>query len=103
MRRLESPLALARAIAPERAAHLEREIGTGGGRVLGIALGAAYPALRPAHGWQIDALDRIFREGWRSRRSREFVLPLFRRHVFEHRHREGRLSEIRRLSWEQRA
>ncbi|HVU01977.1 MAG TPA: bifunctional [glutamate--ammonia ligase]-adenylyl-L-tyrosine phosphorylase/[glutamate--ammonia-ligase] adenylyltransferase [Polyangiaceae bacterium] len=103
MRRPESPVALARVIAPSRAERLERDLGTEGGRGLGVALGAAYPALRPVHGWQMDALERIARQGWRSRRSRAFVLPRLERRVFEHLDRAERLAELRRDAWEQRA
>jgi glutamate-ammonia-ligase adenylyltransferase len=103
MRRPESPIALARLVDPKRAQELEREFGSEGGRALGVALGTAFPALQPVHGWQMDALEHIARRGFRSRRSREFLLPRLMRRAFDVDDPERVGVELRRQAWAQRA
>lgn len=67
--------AYAERLDPQQAAVLERELGVrvagerGPGRSLGLVLGVAYPPLTPVHGWQLEALDDVAREGWATPRS----------------------------------
>lgn len=98
----ESLLALAYAIDSKRAQELESELGNRAGRDIGVLLGTAYPPLQPVHGWQIDALDRTARSGWRSRRSREFFIARLERRVGELRG-DRAFAVLRRNVWAQRA
>jgi [glutamine synthetase] adenylyltransferase / [glutamine synthetase]-adenylyl-L-tyrosine phosphorylase len=98
----DSPLALARAIDEKRARELEAELGTEEGRNIGVLLGTAFPPLRPVHGWQVDAIDRLARRGWRSRRSRDFFVSRLERAVGDVEGEEF-LSVVRRYVWSQRA
>lgn len=98
----DSPLALARAIDEKKAQELESDLGTGGGRDIGVLLGTAFPPLLPVHGWQIDTLERLARRGWRSRRSREFFMSRLERDVGEL-EGDAALSALRRYTWGQRA
>lgn len=95
-------LELARTIDPVRADELSMIAKDGDGRDLGILLGTAYPPLTPVHSWQFDALDRLARRGWRSRRSRPFLLSRLLRRTAglegEAHHRK-----LRREVWAQRA
>jgi glutamate-ammonia-ligase adenylyltransferase len=99
----ESPIALARFIDPARAVVLERELGSEAGGALGVLLGCAFPPLRPMHGWQVDALNRIARRGWRSRRNRGFFTARFLRDVFSLDDAAQLNAELRRQVWTQRA
>ena len=103
MRPAESPIALARVIDPARAEALVRSLGTDGGRALGVLLGAAFPPLTPVHGWQLDALDVMARRGFRSQRSREFLIGRLRDELPTLDDAEHVKATLRRQSWAQRA
>jgi glutamate-ammonia-ligase adenylyltransferase len=103
MRPVDSPIALARSIDSERASALARSLGAEGGRALGVLLGTAFPPLCPVHGWQFDALEVMARRGFRSRRSREFILGRIRDELPSLDDVELVKSKLRRHSWAQRA
>ena len=60
---------VARAIDAKRAEALSRDFGRAAGAEIGVVLGTAFPPLSPMHAWQFEALERIEKLGWRSRRS----------------------------------
>ncbi|MBM4362261.1 MAG: bifunctional [glutamate--ammonia ligase]-adenylyl-L-tyrosine phosphorylase/[glutamate--ammonia-ligase] adenylyltransferase, partial [Deltaproteobacteria bacterium] len=64
----------AREIDETRAAALHGELGTSPGAALGVLLGAAFPPLRPAHGWQFDALETLGARSLRGTLSRRALL-----------------------------
>jgi glutamate-ammonia-ligase adenylyltransferase len=103
MRPAKSPIALARAIDATRAEMLGKSLGTDGGRELGVLLGTAFPPLCPVHGWQFDALDVLARRGFRSRRSRDFLIGRLREELPELDDVDLVKSKLRRESWAQRA
>jgi glutamate-ammonia-ligase adenylyltransferase len=103
MRSVEGPVALALAIDPARAEALKKSLGTEGGRALGVLLGTAFPPLCPVHGWQFDALDMLARRGFRSRRSRDFLVGRLRDGLPTLDDSERVKSKLRRESWAQRA
>jgi len=61
--------ALAHAIDPGRTEILIRDLGKNPGRAVGVLVGAAYPAMSPAQGWQVEAIEDIAAEGWRTQRD----------------------------------
>ena len=99
----ESPIALARVIDARRAEELQRDLGTSGGGTLGVLLGTAFPAMRPVHGWQREALDRLARRSLRSRRSREFLVTRMMRKIGGLGDPERVNIELRRETWALRA
>jgi glutamate-ammonia-ligase adenylyltransferase len=103
MRPSESPIALARAIHAQRAEVLTKSFGSDGGRALAVLLATAFPPLTPVHSWQLDALDTLARRGFRSRRSREFLIGRFREELPLLDDLDRVKSTLRRESWAQRA
>ncbi len=95
-------LALASSIDPERAAVLGRDLGVQPGRAVGVLVGTAYPAMRPNQGWQVEAVERIAAEGWRTPRQR---LPL-RSRLFDVAgdldDTEGAIRRLRRAVWQEK-
>lgn len=71
-------LAQARAIDPEATQRVFDELPAGPARGLATLLSVAYPALQPRTEWQIEALDDIARNGWRSRHTRADLLERLR-------------------------
>lgn len=98
----DTPYGLAEVIDEKRAKEIAGDLGRSGGRELGVLLGTAFPPLRPVHGWQVDALDRMARHGWRSRRSREFFLARLERRVGGRRG-DAAFAVLRRTVWTERA
>lgn len=94
---------VARAIDAPRAEALEKELGTAPGAAVGVVLGTAFPPLTPVHGWQMDALEGEARLGWRSRRSREYLVARCFRSVARLDDPEHVARELRRYTWAQRA
>lgn len=94
-------LARARAIDPDRATSLEHELGAS--RPLAVLLGTAFPPLRPRLGWQVDALDELWRSGWRSRRNLADLLPALLARVGDLSDSERVGSELRRAVWIEKA
>src|SRR5882724_2029901 len=99
MRPAKSPIALARTIDAPRADALGKQLGTEGGRALGVLLGTAFPPLSPVHGWQMDALESMARRGFRSRRSRDFLVGRIRDGLPSLDDHERVKSVLRRESW----
>lgn len=93
---------LARTIDAARAEELIRDAGIREGAALGVLLGTAFPPLTPVHGWQFEALARLARRGFRSRRSRAFLLARLLRRAGAHEDAALR-SRLRREVWAQRA
>lgn len=60
---------LAAVIDPARAADLARDLGDAAELGGALLLGTAFPAMRPVHGWQLDALRRVTADGWRTPRD----------------------------------
>jgi glutamate-ammonia-ligase adenylyltransferase len=94
---------VARAIDAKRADALARDFGDGAAAEIGVVLGTAFPPLSPVHGWQFDALERIARLGWRSRRSREFLVARLFRSIERLDDAEHVVREVRRFTWDARA
>ncbi|MBN2197301.1 MAG: bifunctional [glutamate--ammonia ligase]-adenylyl-L-tyrosine phosphorylase/[glutamate--ammonia-ligase] adenylyltransferase [Polyangiaceae bacterium] len=61
--------ALAETIDPHRAADLLRTLGSAAERQVAVLLATAFPAMRPVHAWQAEALERIATDGWRTPRD----------------------------------
>jgi glutamate-ammonia-ligase adenylyltransferase len=94
-------LALARAIAPERAAELARDFGP---RPLAILLGTAFPPLTAQAGWQIEALETLAGRGWRSeRRSAELARVFPASGEPDPAGAEARVRDLRRAGWVEKA
>lgn len=97
----ESLLARARTIDPARAKSRERELG--GSRAVAVLLSTAFSPLRPAFGWQIDALDEIGRAGWRGRRQRSDLLARLWATVGALEDPDAVQARLRRAVWTERA
>lgn len=101
MPRAETPLARARSIDPERAGHLERELGKG--RELGVLLGSAFPPLTPVLSWQLAAMDDIRDSGWRGRRQQADIVSRLFSAIGELSDLELVSSRLRRAVWAEKA
>lgn len=101
MPRAETPLARARSIDPDRAGHLERELGSG--RDLGVLLGTAFPPLTPVLSWQLAALDDIQSSGWRGRRQQGDIVSRLFAAIGELSDLELVSSRLRRAVWAEKA
>ena len=99
----ESPLALARDIHSEVAEELCRDLGAGPGRDLGVLLGTAFPPLRPALSWQLKALERLERDGWRTHPRRETLVRRLMRAAGEMTDQEAVMAALRRATWAEKA
>lgn len=97
----ETLLARARAIDPDRARSHERELGPE--RAVAVLLSTAFPPLRPALGWQVDALDEIARAGWRGRRQRGDLLTRLLSAVGEFGDADQTQARLRRAVWTEKA
>jgi glutamate-ammonia-ligase adenylyltransferase len=95
-------LDLARAIDAERARTLEAELGEAGRRAPLILLGAAFPPLTPS-GYQVDALDRVVREGLQAPRRRPELMSDARTATLRAPRPDGFARELRRFVWAERA
>lgn len=60
---------LAAAIDPARARELASDLGDAAEVPAALLLATAFPAMRPVHGWQVDALRRLTADGWRTPRD----------------------------------
>ncbi len=100
---LESPVAVAEAIDPARAAAVARELEKGAGRELSVLLATAYPPLMPAHAWQREALDRVAREGWRVQRQRGDIVARLLSAAGDLSDAERVLANLRRAVWAEKA
>ena len=60
---------LAAAIDPARAGELAHDLGGAAELPTALLLATAFPAMRPVHGWQVDALLRLTADGWRTPRD----------------------------------
>lgn len=97
----ESLLSRARAIEPERARSCERELGPE--HAIAVLLSTAFPPLKPALGWQMDALDEIARAGWRGRRQRADLLGRLSTAVADFSDPDAVRSRLRRAVWTEKA
>ena len=71
--------AFAQAVDASRAMQLMRDFGGRPECAVGVVVGTSYPAMRPAQGWQVAAVEQIAEEGWRTHRQRrDFRRRLFR-------------------------
>lgn len=95
-------LDIARAIDPERARALGTEFGDSRRRAALVLLGAAFPPLTPS-GSQVDALDRVTREGLQAPRRRAELLSDARFATERVPRPEGFARELRRFVWAERA
>ncbi len=97
---------LAERIDAERAREARRELGAdrgGAGRLLALLLSVAYPPLKPVHGWQLDALERIAREGWWGARGPGEMTGLALSAIDDFGDVEAVKRGLRRATWHERA
>jgi [glutamine synthetase] adenylyltransferase / [glutamine synthetase]-adenylyl-L-tyrosine phosphorylase len=94
-------LRFAETIDPDRAAHLTRELGAE--RSSAVLLATAFPPLSPVHGWQLEVLAQIERQGWLAQRQRSDILASLRLAVGDLSDSERALAELRRAVWAERA
>ncbi|HEY6558856.1 MAG TPA: bifunctional [glutamate--ammonia ligase]-adenylyl-L-tyrosine phosphorylase/[glutamate--ammonia-ligase] adenylyltransferase [Polyangiaceae bacterium] len=96
-------LRLADRIDAERARAASRDYGAGDARALCILLSVAYPPLAPRSEWQLQAVERIVREGWRVERKPANLLTRMLAKVGGLGDSAQFLANLRRAVWEEKA
>jgi glutamate-ammonia-ligase adenylyltransferase len=96
-------LRLARTIDPDRAEAMLADLGPKPERAPQVLLATAFPPLRPGAGHQVQALERLAKEGLRVERRRRDLLQDARRLTASTRDSAGFLQALRRFVWAERA
>jgi glutamate-ammonia-ligase adenylyltransferase len=96
-------LALARFIDPDATERALADLPAGPGQSIGALLGAAFPPLLPRTDWQLAAIERIARSGWRAGRTHGDLLDNVQRSAGNVADAEGVRRGIRRAAWEEKA
>ncbi|MGC4092343.1 MAG: bifunctional [glutamate--ammonia ligase]-adenylyl-L-tyrosine phosphorylase/[glutamate--ammonia-ligase] adenylyltransferase [Polyangiaceae bacterium] len=96
-------LELARAIDSERARSLESDFGDDARRAPLVLLGSAFPPLCPRSGHQVDACERLIREGIQAPRRRSELLADARGVCDRVPRGDAFARELRRFVWAERA
>ncbi len=96
-------LAFARFIDPDATERVLSDLPAGPGQAIGALLGAAFPPLLPRTDWQLAAVERIARSGWRAGRTRGDLLENVQRSAGNIADSEGVRRGIRRAAWAEKA
>jgi [glutamine synthetase] adenylyltransferase / [glutamine synthetase]-adenylyl-L-tyrosine phosphorylase len=94
---------LAEQIDEARASALLKELGRLPERSPGVLLGTAFPPLTPVVGWQVEAVERLFQEGWRVERRASDTLARVLGAVGDLTDAERVRSRLRQAVWAEKA